>query len=185
MSNGNAQRFIKCQDLIYFIVQENGWVKTTKKHSVSRVLRSKNEKEKDLVLAPEQQKDDPPSESATSSQNQNPSPTLEASHESEGLTCPNEKCGKVIFEPLEMTDLSKTPKETFYVCPHCMAKLDINTLEQKSTPDPISVENPKVDKRAGSQKCPHYLGYLKERPKDTAVPDECLTCPKMIKCLPS
>jgi hypothetical protein len=32
-------------------------------------------------------------------------------------------------------------------------------------------------------KCQHFLGYLKRRPKDTPIPDECLTCGRMVECL--
>jgi len=30
--------------------------------------------------------------------------------------------------------------------------------------------------------CSHYVGYLSKRPKGTPIPEECLTCPKMIDC---
>ena len=31
--------------------------------------------------------------------------------------------------------------------------------------------------------CAHHFGYLKKRPKDTPIPEACLTCKKMIQCL--
>ena len=31
--------------------------------------------------------------------------------------------------------------------------------------------------------CAHHLGYLKRRPKNTPIPEECLTCSKMIECM--
>jgi len=33
-----------------------------------------------------------------------------------------------------------------------------------------------------SEKCPNYLGYLREIPKNTRIPNECLTCTKMMEC---
>ena len=30
--------------------------------------------------------------------------------------------------------------------------------------------------------CPHYLGYLKKRPKNSPIPENCFTCMKMIDC---
>jgi hypothetical protein len=33
-----------------------------------------------------------------------------------------------------------------------------------------------------SETCPHYLGYLREIPKNTRIPNECLTCTKMMEC---
>jgi hypothetical protein len=31
--------------------------------------------------------------------------------------------------------------------------------------------------------CSHYFGYLGTLPKNAALPDECLECPNIIKCL--
>jgi hypothetical protein len=31
--------------------------------------------------------------------------------------------------------------------------------------------------------CPHHVGYLKKRSRDEAVPDSCLTCPKILQCM--
>ncbi len=43
---------------------------------------------------------------------------------------------------------------------------------------PLAVENnPKPES------CTHFAGYLKNRPKNTPVPDECLTCNEMINCM--
>lgn len=30
--------------------------------------------------------------------------------------------------------------------------------------------------------CPHYLGYLGEFPKNTPIPQECRSCPKIVEC---
>jgi len=64
------------------------------------------------------------------------------------------------------------------------AKLDATT-EQENTLKP-SAEKPVEavqTSKTGPQNCPHYLGYLKERAKNTPIPDECLTCPEAIKCM--
>jgi hypothetical protein len=48
------------------------------------------------------------------------------------------------------------------------------------------VENPEkagLEKEKGNADCQHFLGYLKKRPKGKSVPDECLTCNKMIECM--
>ncbi len=38
----------------------------------------------------------------------------------------------------------------------------------------------KNNKSAG---CAHFLGYLKKFPKDSSIPDECLTCSRILKCM--
>jgi hypothetical protein len=55
----------------------------------------------------------------------------------------------------------------------------------------ISTETPKLKTKSRkikeetkkvSKTCPKYLGYLKEIPKNTRIPNECLTCTKMVEC---
>jgi len=31
--------------------------------------------------------------------------------------------------------------------------------------------------------CQHFFGYLRNMPKNTLIPDECLGCSKMVECL--
>jgi hypothetical protein len=31
--------------------------------------------------------------------------------------------------------------------------------------------------------CSHFLGYLRKVPKNSSIPDECFSCPKMVECL--
>jgi hypothetical protein len=35
----------------------------------------------------------------------------------------------------------------------------------------------------GSVACGHFPGYLGKRSKDMPIPEECLTCSKMIECM--
>jgi len=55
----------------------------------------------------------------------------------------------------------------------------------------ISTETTKIEtkstrRKEGTKKvsetCPNYLGYLREIPKNTRIPNECLTCTKMMEC---
>ena len=43
-------------------------------------------------------------------------------------------------------------------------------------------EIPKQDEPAPTV-CPYHVGYLKKRPKNTPVPEECFTCVEMIDCM--
>jgi hypothetical protein len=31
--------------------------------------------------------------------------------------------------------------------------------------------------------CPHHFGYLANRDKKTPIPQECISCPKVLKCI--
>jgi hypothetical protein len=48
-----------------------------------------------------------------------------------------------------------------------------------------SVPKPKLLLSAldGNVKCGHFMGYLKQRPRETPIPEECLLCDKMVDCL--
>ena len=55
----------------------------------------------------------------------------------------------------------------------------------------ISTETTKIETKSWKSKeetkkvsetCPNYLGYLREIPKNTRIPNECLTCTKMMEC---
>ena len=128
-------------------------------------------------------------ESSTSDEgDKNSSPTPEISDESEPITCPNENCGKIILEPLKMIDLSAKSEKTSFACPYCMSKLDRDREEKESPSKRVSIEETVSVKDAGANKkvvskCPHHFGYLRERPKNAPIPDECITCSETIKCL--
>ncbi len=40
------------------------------------------------------------------------------------IVCPNPKCRKKIEEPVLLTNLSTIPTEYYYVCPHCLVKIN-------------------------------------------------------------
>lgn len=43
------------------------------------------------------------------------------------FVCPNPECHENIKEPILLNDLSKTPTEHYYACPHCLIKLKADT----------------------------------------------------------
>lgn len=104
-----------------------------------------------------------------------------------GSSC--EACGRIFLNSIQLTNHSETPMETYNACPFCFAKQQDLRLEQsevKISTNSESVETPlnTIDDSPPKQTdCPHQLGYLKARPKNTPVPDDCLTCLKMIQCL--
>ncbi|MDI6905109.1 MAG: hypothetical protein QMD13_06450 [Candidatus Bathyarchaeia archaeon] len=40
-----------------------------------------------------------------------------------------------------------------------------------------------IEKDKDPSGCPHHFGYLANRPKNDPVPQECLTCPKILECM--
>lgn len=97
------------------------------------------------------------------------------------LTCPYNECKKGFEKPLVLTDFSSTPRETYYACPHCLTKVDVAMND--SYMDSISVETSDTPVEQPPAECTHHFGHLKSLPKEAAIPDECLTCSKLLQCL--
>ena len=66
--------------------------------------------------------------------------------------------------------------------PMLPAEVDVEDVKEDVKPLKHMERAPEVSegKQGG---CLHEFGYLKNRPKNKPIPDECLTCPKMIQCL--
>ncbi|MEM3823885.1 MAG: hypothetical protein QXH87_03030 [Candidatus Bathyarchaeia archaeon] len=102
-----------------------------------------------------------------------------------GLTCG--ECGEVFEKPVLATISSGGSSRTYYACPRCLTKVKesrSSKAEDESGKAFFAVQKAK-DREEAEGKCPHFLGFLKKRPRNMPIPDECLTCSKMIECLAS
>jgi len=48
---------------------------------------------------------------------------------------------------------------------------------------PVETEKKEFSRNSEPSGCPYHFGYLKEHPKRSPIPNECLTCPKIMECL--
>jgi DNA-directed RNA polymerase subunit RPC12/RpoP len=109
-----------------------------------------------------------------------------------GSTCG--ACGVSFKNPLLAMVFNESVVEEYYACPNCLSKVaslrqESNVAEVDAAEDvedeygepvvDVAVEGD-VEELDG---CAHQLGYLKQRPKNTPIPEECLTCSKMINCM--
>jgi DNA-directed RNA polymerase subunit RPC12/RpoP len=108
-------------------------------------------------------------------------------------------CGEPVETPLLAMIISKSTTEKYYACPKCLSKItniskepemkealeidvDENTLKNEiAEPERLQVST--EGNVEGPKSCLHFLGYLKQRPKDKPIPEECLTCSNMIDCM--
>lgn len=97
----------------------------------------------------------------------------------EPFVCPNPKCAKSFGGPVLLNDFSETPIGEYYACPHCKSKLapTMGSLKEKQR------ERDNGETNAPDSTCPHFFGYLKTRPQGDSIPDECLYCIKVLRCL--
>jgi hypothetical protein len=107
-------------------------------------------------------------------------------------SCSCKACGRVFQTSIQLTNLSATPMQIYNACPFCFAREENgacmheengNSIEFTSGDTPvISSENAK-DAGLEHPGCPQHFGYLKSRPKNAPIPEVCLTCERMIKCV--
>jgi hypothetical protein len=104
-------------------------------------------------------------------------------------------CGEEFENPLLTEFHSGSAIEEYHACPRCLTKvseiehgqkadIDVTFEEEAELPQEIEEKTPNFEnsKAEETQACPHFLGYLKKRPKGTPIPEGCLTCTKMIDC---
>ena len=110
--------------------------------------------------------------------------------------CVNENCGREFEKPILVTNKSVDPPSTYLGCPYCLSKVDVEVPEVEKIEEKIEqtsklVEIKKIieknakkeEKEKKETKCPYHFGYLKEKDKNLPIPEECLTCPKMLECM--
>jgi len=104
----------------------------------------------------------------------------------DGEDCKCQECGKEFETPL-LAQISSRGyvQQTYYACPRCLTKVPESRKQrtersETSTSFKEARSPPKAEENAG---CQHFFGYLKQRPKDTSIPEDCLVCDKMIECM--
>jgi hypothetical protein len=98
-------------------------------------------------------------------------------------------CGEKVETSLLAMVSSGYFTEEYYACPKCLSK--VKAVERQKSlevdeADEEREESLEMEVEAKMQEgvaCAHRLGYLKQRPKSTPIPEGCLTCSKMIECM--
>jgi len=111
------------------------------------------------------------------------------------FTCPNSACGLVFAKPLKVKNLCVENSEIYDACPRCLTIITIGgtspLVETKPSFSPGVSENEQNVPNTGKKKvepqpgvhCSHRFGYLSERPRNDTIPDECVVCENIVKCM--
>jgi hypothetical protein len=108
-------------------------------------------------------------------------------------------CGEEYETPLFAVVSSGYLIAEYYACPRCLSKVSVVEHQKNAEPEEDEEEEeeqteeaqevqpelePEVkEKTEETVVCAHHMGYLKRRPKNTSIPEECFTCSKMIDCM--
>lgn len=94
------------------------------------------------------------------------------------------ECGEEFSKPLLARISSEGHTQAYYACPRCLTEVS-EPREQRREESPVSLKELREDsaKPEENASCEHSFGYLKKRPKDSPIPEDCLTCERMIECM--
>jgi hypothetical protein len=107
--------------------------------------------------------------------------------------CPNPSCGKPFAKPLKAINMALDNPEPYLACPHCLT--EITTPENSSSPrtkpnldtEPTHEETSAAEERTTQApmktRCTQHFGYLSERSNKEKIPEECITCTDIVKCM--
>lgn len=97
------------------------------------------------------------------------------------------ECGEEFQKPLLATVTSNEGVQRYYACPHCLTQVREERKQQSQGRREPQLSLKDVVKPAAKSnegaKCDHFFGYLKKREKNSPIPEDCLTCEKMIECM--
>jgi hypothetical protein len=118
------------------------------------------------------------------------------------FTCPNASCGKVFSKPLKALNLQQDPEGPFDACPYCLTEINVEDMpavtpdetetveEEEAEAEPKAVvekTTPPAEKHVEVPEAPsgclHHIGYLSERSSKEQIPDECMMCKDIVKCM--
>jgi hypothetical protein len=122
-------------------------------------------------------------------------------------SCSCQRCGGKFEKPLFAVNNSSGVGEGYYACPFCLSKIGSakeEVAESGAPQEAVQVQVPVEEELAEEAPvvedvkkkynipdkieipptvCKYHVGYLKKRPKNTPVPEECFTCVEMLDCM--
>lgn len=112
----------------------------------------------------------------------------------QSYTCPNPCCGRRVSVPLKVMDLRLKKPQPYLACPHCLGEIVSDQRSQavesfidntKENAPGIAKELEKAEKTLAAQRvdCAYHLGYLSERSNREGIPEECMMCGQIVKCM--
>lgn len=83
--------------------------------------------------------------------------------------------------------------EVYDACPYCLTEIIVEETplipEEKQEPKAkkLEIEKPTVpvtpEKPIKKPDCEHHFGYLSQRSSKEKIPEECMTCEKIVQCM--
>ena len=114
--------------------------------------------------------------------------------EGQVFTCSNPVCGRTFSVPMKVVDARLNDHEPYSACPHCLVRIasDASPSDDDSATN-VSVGNVNIKLKQPTKfersvegpvaKCAYHLGFLSERSGQDKIPEDCLVCENIVKCM--
>jgi hypothetical protein len=112
------------------------------------------------------------------------------------FACPNSSCGFVFSKPLKVKNMGSEDSKCYDACPRCLTAIikEENVAVVDAKPDATIEDNEgqKTNRSISEEgrtepsvavRCAHHLGYLGERGKNEKIPEDCMVCENIVKCM--
>ncbi|MEM2994997.1 MAG: hypothetical protein QXI91_03130 [Candidatus Bathyarchaeia archaeon] len=108
-----------------------------------------------------------------------------ASPQNGNFKCSNPSCGKTFAVPIKVENFSSKGEKVYEACPHCLTKVTLKKeLEPAAESQTESVQpEKKLEEPPKVLGCTHSFGYLSKRSSKEKIPEECLTCERIVECM--
>ena len=120
----------------------------------------------------------------------------EQSTKEEKYACPNSSCGFVFSKPVKVKNMNSQGSKCYDACPRCLtaiiteesvavvdAKPDEKAQDNKAQETILSSSKERRTEQSMTVHCGHHLGYLSERAKNEKIPEDCMVCENIVKCM--
>jgi hypothetical protein len=105
------------------------------------------------------------------------------------FTCSNSACGWVFSKPVKVINLRQTKSEPYDACPRCLTEIVIGSAPSVDSKQGIGMETEpletkaKMAERQPTSPCAYHFGYLSEKSRNEKIPDDCVMCENIVKCM--
>ncbi|MGD0495051.1 MAG: hypothetical protein ABSB28_03305 [Candidatus Bathyarchaeia archaeon] len=112
------------------------------------------------------------------------------------FACPNSSCSLVFSKPVKVRNVGSEDSQCYDACPHCLTAIIIEesvpvvdakpgaTVEDNKGQEAIVNSSEEGRTRPSTAvQCAYHLGYLNERSKNEQIPEDCIVCENVVKCM--
>jgi hypothetical protein len=111
------------------------------------------------------------------------------------FACPNSSCGLVFSKPLKVRKVGSEDSQCYDACPRCLTAITVEgsvpvvdakpcaTAEDTTGQETVVSSEERRASPLTTVQCAYHLGYLNERSKNEKIPEDCIVCENIVKCM--